>query len=341
MKAKEWGFTQTWNKTLEEGREQREPKPRKSLWASELGKAHIDLYLRLNGVAETNPPNTRALRKFEAGNIWEWILGLILKRAGILKDEQAWLSYQYPNMLEVTGRLDFLAGGVPDTNAIAELEKLELPDIFLRAGKNIVEYFNKNYPEGLEDKILEIKSTSAFMFEVYERSRSASDNHIMQTMHYLKAKNLERGAVVYVCRDDCRMLEFPVSVGGPQEKMYEKAIADITDTYNKGVEPPKESLIVFEKGKFTKNWKVGYSGYLTKLYGFKTPADFDDAQAPKTARWNRVIGRAVKGEKMTENNLSAIGELESEGFVWKDILPEAKKINGNKPEPENEEVNIG
>jgi len=327
MSKKNWSFTNIWNETLLQ-REEREVKSRSHLWASELGKAPIDLYLRLNGVKETNPPNKRSFRKFEAGNIWEWIASLILIRAGILIKEQEHLSHQYEGLLEVTGRLDFLAGGKPDyKKADEELEKLLLPEIFLKAGKNIVEYFKKNYPDGLEEKVIEIKSTSAFMFEVYKKSGRASDNHMKQCFHYMKAKNMKRGAVIYICRDDCRMLEFQILNPSWIEDEYKKDIETITKFYNENVEPPKAEYILFENGRFTKNWRVEYSGYLTMLYDFKEPADFADYCKPKTARWNRVLGRIVRNEKMTEKNLLAIEEINEWGFDLKKCVAESKKAN--------------
>ena len=321
-----WSFTETWNASLLE-REERETKPRDNLWASELGKANVDLYLRLKGVKATNPPNARALRKFEAGNIWEWITKLILVRAGILIADQVWVKYQYEGLLSVTGRTDFIAGGKPDyEKGKKELEGLMLPEVFLRAGRNIIKHFEEHYPNGLTERIIEIKSCSAFMFEVYLRNNKPSDNHRKQNFHYLKAKDMKYGSIVYVCRDDCRMLEFPVLNPSTVEDEYKADIEVITKFYKADEQPPLENLIVCESGRFTKNWKVGYSDYLTKLYGFEHPQAFEDEVAPKTARWNRVIGRTVKGDKMTDNNLDAIQEMGAEGFNFKDAVEEARKV---------------
>ena len=50
----DWGFSQVWTKSLEED-EQREYEPRDYLWASELGKPYIDVYLRMLGTKQSNP----------------------------------------------------------------------------------------------------------------------------------------------------------------------------------------------------------------------------------------------------------------------------------------------
>src|SRR3972149_7230747 len=123
-----WSFFQIWNKSLENG-EERKPQPRERLWASELGNAPVDTYLKLLGTEPSNPPNTRSKRKFEAGNMLEWVVEMVLRRAGIFKDTQAWLSHQYPGMLEVTGKVDFFAGGeVNVTEANKKIDELGLPE---------------------------------------------------------------------------------------------------------------------------------------------------------------------------------------------------------------------
>ena len=84
MADMQWSFFKIWNESLEQ-REERPPKERQNLWASELGKSQVDVYLKMKGIAPTNPFSARSLRKFEAGNIWEWIVGLVLLRAGMLR----------------------------------------------------------------------------------------------------------------------------------------------------------------------------------------------------------------------------------------------------------------
>lgn len=303
-------------------REERELKVRDNLWASELGKAPIDVVLKLRGEKPTNPPNARSLRKFEAGNIWEWIVKLILLRAGILKEEQEWLEYQYEGLLRVTGKLDFEAGGKPDYAKGKEaLEQLMLPDVFMRAGRNIIAYLEKNYPDGLESKVVEVKSVSAFIFDSLEPNKKSVKIHRMQLQHYLLAKNIERGEIVYICRDDCRMMEVPVLRGGIAEEEYKAAITNLTECYRAKELPPLEKPVVWDADmqKFSKNFNVAYSMYLTKLYGHKDQAEFDDKYGPVAERWNRVLGRVREGKPMTENNEQVLAEMAEAGFDIEDI----------------------
>lgn len=311
-----WGIDTIWNKSALE-REERKTEPRDRIWASELGKSPVDIYLKMKGVEQSNPPNARSLRKFEAGNIWEWIVSLILSRSGILQDAQRWTSYQYDGLLQVTGRLDFFAGGKPDyERATRELSELMLPDIFIRAGKNIASGLAKKYPDGLDTKIIEVKSISSFMFEQLEKENTATSNHRLQLFHYLKAEDISDGLIMYICKDDCRMLEVPITNPSAVEDEYRGEIEKISKYYYANEQPPLEQPIEFNQDtkRFSKNWRIAYSGYLTHLYGFKNQKEFDDKYTPVSERWNRVLGRIAEGKEMTDNNKAALEEMSEAGF---------------------------
>jgi hypothetical protein len=235
--------------------------------------------------------------------------------------------HQYPNMLKVSGKLDFKAGGKVDwEKARNAVDTMELPDFILKAGRQMVDYFSQEYPDGLDPMILEIKSISAFMFDLYERSGKSSRNHRLQLVHYLKSSGIEKGLVVYICKDDCRMLEVPVLCPSPVESDYYKEIKELTEYYNSGELPPKEKAIVYDEDteKFTKNWHVAYSNYLTKLYGFKSQKEFDDRYSSIPERWNRVLGRLREGKKVTDKNADVIEEIKQAG--WGKVIEDIEKI---------------
>ena len=342
MKDLSWSFYQVWNESLEK-RDERPLRKRENIWASELGGSFIDRYLKMNATPMTNPPNPRSLRKFEAGNLMEWIVGVVLKRAGILLESQGWNTFQYPGLLAVNGKTDYKAGGQPDweraKSSLSELTELGLPPIFEKLGNNIVSYFiNKFGMNQLRNVTLEIKSCSAFMFENYERSKTANENHILQNFHCLKGQNEEEGHVVYISKDDLRLLEFGVFNPSPIEDIYKKDIEIMTGYIRSKQEPPLEKEIDFkvEFGKFYANWKVGYSNYLTKLYGYKDQMEFDNKYKPMVAQYNRVFKRCVLGQNMTKLNLDVIVEAKKQ-FPDFDDLVEKVKISGVlKEEPETE-----
>lgn len=342
-RSNNWTMSETWNAALV-NKAERPAAPRSRIWASELGKPPIEVFLKMKGVEPTNPPNARSKRKFEAGNMFEWIVGLVLKRAGILKENQKWVGFQYADLVEVSGKIDFIAGGIPDYERWrADLSALGLPDFFMAASEALMTHFQERYPEGLGDLFLEIKSCSSFMMDSMERTKMASKNHRLQLFHYLKAENFPRGNVVYICRDDLRMLEIPVTNPSETEQEYRDAIQEITVYYeahkNTPVEdflikpetseerwlwnpnnleglPPLEKPIVWDKDlkKFARNWGIEYSSYLTMLYGFQTQLEFEQVALPVASRWNRVLGRIKDGAKMTPKNLEVIEEMRAAGF---------------------------
>jgi hypothetical protein len=325
-----WSFYQIWNSSLEEGRTERVLEPRQKIWASEMGGSMIDRYLKMTAIPFTNPPNPRSLRKFEAGNIWEAIVGYVLNRAGILQKRQEWLQFQYPNLLPVSGKLDFIAGGKPDYDKAISLISKEfdwLPEFISKATRNIVLKLKEQYPDGLSDIVLEIKSCSSFMFERYEKLNDASPQHKLQLFHYLKCKTYPEGHIVYISKDDARLLEICINNPSGIEDIYKKDILTLTDYINAGERPPLERPLVYDEllGSFSANWKVGYSNYLTLLYDLKTQKDFDDLYKPTAERWNRVLGRIKEGKDMTANNIEALKEIQGWGFNVEEIKTKLTK----------------
>lgn len=345
-----WSFGNVWNKSLE-NRSEREMKPRTNMWASELGGSHIDRFLKMTAVKPTNPPNARSLRKFEAGNMMEWIVGLVLKRAGVLRDNQEWLSFQYPTMLEVTGRLDFFAGGRPDwEKAESEISALELPEFFNRATRAIIEHFKATYNEGLKDIVIEVKSCSTYTFEMYERI-GASANHSMQAYHYLKSKNMDEAHIVYICRDDLRMLEFGIQNPSEVEDIYKGDIETMTNYILTNERPPLEQEIIFnpDTGRISTNWKVEYSGYLQMLYGYKEPMLYRERWAGKVSAFNRGLARLVLSQTggttptgkpivLTPGNKEALEELEATLPNYDEVVARAIELakKGQLKEPNGE-----
>lgn len=315
-----WSFYEIWNKSLGT-RAKRPPQSRDVIWASELGGSMVDRYLKMTGVKPTNPPNKRSLRKFEAGNLMEWVVKMVLIRAGIFISTQKWVKHQYPQSLQVNGKIDQLAGGVPDLDkAKDEINNLELPEFFASAAERIVKHLIEKYPNGLKNIVLEIKSCSSFMFEVYEKT-GANKNHEMQAFHYLKAERLPEAHIVYISKDDLRMLEIGIFNTPKFEEPYKKDIEQMTGYFKAKEQPPLEKEITFdrERQRFSTNWKVAYSSYLTKLYGFKNQKGFDDKYKGKIASFNRVVGRMRDNKNMTPLNLEVIKEMQE----WE---PDIKQI---------------
>ena len=144
-----FGLAEMWNGALTTA-ERRPIEARDRLWATDMARGYVDVFLSMKGEKATNPPNARALRKFEAGDVCEWVVKTVLIRAGLLRAEQKRVEYQYKGMLPMTARLDYIVCGKPDIERIrAELETMDVPEVFKRASFSIVEHINKTYPAGL------------------------------------------------------------------------------------------------------------------------------------------------------------------------------------------------
>lgn len=322
-RANSWGMAQVWNMILG-SKPERPAQERARIWASELGKEPIEVFLKMRGVEGTNPPNQRSKRKFVAGNFFERLVGYVLKVAGIYKDSQEWVSYTYPGLLEVSGKIDFFAGGIPDYDSwkekLTEGERYLIQD-FMDPIEGVINNFREKYPEGLGDLYLEVKSCSVFIMNAMEATGRSSKNHRLQLFLYLKAKNYPRGMIEYICRDDLRMYEVEVQNPSDVEIEFKAAIEEITRYYNAHKNTPVEKFLLKpdssdvikweynfanlpglpplakevtwdeDLGKFTRNWGIEYSNYLSMLYGYATPEEYREAVTPIANRWNRVMKR--------------------------------------------------
>ena len=311
-----------WNDSIE--KQDRPIQPRDHLWASELGGSMIDRWHKLKGTPYTNPPNSRSMRKFMAGDIWEWIIKTVLIQAGVPFKTQERVELSYDGLLKVTGKIHFIAGGKFNyEESIKNLEESDIPDFIKNPARAIIDNFKNKYGEEIPEKILEIKSVGSFIFESLTEQDNPRTHHMLQGAVYNLSKGLPTD-IVYVCRDDCRLLQYNIDSIVPQlEKEIKKDLEELTKYYKDGVEPPKEKLIIFENDKFKTNWKVQYSPYLSLFYSYtkdgvekkiETPDEYYEFFGPLASSWNRVVTRIKNGDKMTPLNLEKIGEMKSYGF---------------------------
>ena len=314
---KGWGIADIWSAGFA-AQDKRPIEPRERIWASELGKAPIEVYLKMKGIAPSNEPNDRAKMKMEAGTVVEGVVKSVLKRAGILRGTQIEAKYQYENYPVVSGKPDFLAGGKIDLQAAYKYMAI-LSDIspsLERAALKTIEYLSEKYPDGLPEQLFEIKSIATFGMDAMEITKKPLKLHRLQLMHYIMSLGYEYGTLTYICRDDYRMMEFCVEKTPEAIEEYHQAIAEIGKYIVKDEEPPKAPLITFdmELGKFSKNLNVEWSNYLTMLYDFKEPREYSEIYGRKATSWNGVLKRIHDGKDMTAKNLAYIEEMKEMGY---------------------------
>lgn len=321
-----WGLSQIWNEAAY--KENRPLQKRDYVYASEIGMPFYDRYLKMKAVPYTNPPNNRSLRKFLAGNIWEYTTKHILIACGVYHNEEVKIDAKpYDDCLDVHGRCDFIAGGYIDYDAsMARLNDMNFPDYLSIIGKKIIEALSG---KELKRKILELKAVSTFAMDKVERMGEAMPNHTLQGYHYQKNGNIPAD-VAYICKDDCRMAQFSI-VEAHTEPLYRADLEKMTHYFKKKKEPPKDPLIKFDDGygKFSKNLGVEYSPYLSH-YGFETPDAYREA-IKYCEKWNRVLNRYVLAETgattpsgkaitITSKNKEIKDEIIKHGYDFTSIL---------------------
>jgi hypothetical protein len=292
-----WSLAGVWNQSLDNV-PQRELEPRNYCWASELGGSYYDRYFKMQGRQPTTPPNARTKRKFEAGNLIEWVILQVLNRAGVLKSSQE--HFELEGIIDVTGRCDFEAGG-----EIQEADFSDLPETIAGISEATIAQLKEKYPDGLANVNVEIKSCAGLMFERYLIAPSPS--HALQS--FVQAKATDRPTLlVYVSRDDLRICEWKIM---PKSEKYQKLLdtdlekmAEIIKLHE--TEVPKEPLLTFDD-KFSKNWKVEYSNYLTD-YGFERPDLYADPASSVARRLNNIVKKLKEGKELTKINQATLEE---------------------------------
>jgi hypothetical protein len=310
-------------------------------YASEIGGAMYDRVLKMNAVEYTNPPNIRSLRKFLAGNIWEYVVKQVLLASGVFKREEVKCdSTPYSGLVSVHGRFDFHVGGVVDIeHALHELKSMNAPEYLYILGEKII-YGLKGAE--FEESIFELKSCSSFAMDKLERTNAPLYNNESQAYYY-KRSTQKDAQLCYICKDDNRMKQFSI---GDCERQLHQDLKTISDYLESGETPPLEPIVKWSDAdaKFEKNFNVEYSPYLSH-YGFDTPDDYRGAVSCIES-WNRVILRFAMAEygykdakgnipKITEKNKEVRREIESKGYNFNDII-EARKKAGIEEENETE-----
>jgi len=307
-----WSVQSVWNEELTLSRKDRKLEKRTRMWASELGKNHYERYLKMNAVSPDFDYDERVLRKFEAGNFFERIIGFVLMSAGLLKFDNKW--YQIPedkDHLAISVKPDFIAGGKPNWEKVkADLEAnslFELMPNLARIGRRLVKTLSEKYPDGLKDLVYEIKSVNSMVFWMKKDYLSeAYPHHRFQTFAEMKATGLPEARILYISKDDLTVAEFPLFLNDEAlNQEYEEDVIAMTSYIRDGVEPPKPENIVFDdkkklkfqylkekrviNGCYVENWQIEWSNYITQITGIT-----GKTQKEVVAKWKDRIKPELK-----------------------------------------------
>ncbi len=335
--GKSWSIKAVWNEAFDSITREN-PIPRDYLYASEVGYSFINVYFKMQGVAPTNYPTGDAKRKMEAGKVWEAIIRMVLKRAGIMQSAQEKIDFNLPGLLSVHGKLDFIGGGRVDLDQAAQAsiglkalwEELDMPEIYIQIAERTLNWVIAMADQGelfLETMPLEIKSLSKYVWDMMESTGKPMDYHVSQCFHYTHGKKLPKGRIIYVNRDDCRLEEKDVFNNDENLKKYTSWVTTMTDYWNAKERPPKESLIHFNDIDFKfrkKTMEIEWSPYLTMIYGFEKPMDYREYVKKDVDGFNYTFKRCVEGAKLTTNNLEVMLRAEKQFPRWDEYVQLAK-----------------
>ena len=270
-----------------------EPKERNYISASDVGKAMIDRWLKMKGVPVSNPFDERILRIFDAGKLFEWIVGRALAMAGVLKGKQVYVEIpETEDHLKILGYIDYIIGGLVNWDEARGRVQRWLQEFKLNENDEILEKYALSLIDGLEkeygnqpipESIAEIKSVNSLAFWSHNnRGENGTflgyEHHKYQLLTYMIAKNHDAGKILYISKDDLCLQEVEVLRKTEWEYNFWQDVKQMSDYYRKNVQPPLLPLIVYDERKrqYELNWEIGRSQYLTHLYGYKDQKDFGE-----------------------------------------------------------------
>lgn len=353
----DWDFSSLMNEAIRAMPEKPMQK-RSHIWASELGGSFVDRYLKMHAHPYSNPINDRSKRKFVSGHIFEWIVNIILTLTGVIKEKQLRGEVELKGCLRVSGKLDFIAGGIVDWEKAKEEVKHirnlfaasidDMPPIIFHSLERVLWRMEQMFSRiPLKEVILECKAVSGFVFDLIEKSQQPRNGHPLQILHYILAnKNEYDGELLYINKDAFMCNQFSVTSTKDLLKKYRDDVKTMTELYNNSGKnylkniPQKESEVMFEDGgfRFMKNNHVEYSPYLTMLYGYKDIDEFKLAWQKRITGWNRVFKRIVKGENITPANKIIIDDMKTVFPLLDKYVVKAKAAGAFlRPDEEDEE----
>lgn len=326
--------------------DRREFKARNYIYASEIGMSFHDRYLSMTGIAPSNLPNSIAIRKFKLGSMIEDFFKIVLYEIGLLHAQEKRVMSNFDFGLKVSGRLDVLYGGnfniVSIESVVSKLSFLSFIGVLSEA---IHEFALQNSKVKYDICGLEIKSVSDLVFNRIESRGKPEPHHALQAYHYAYWEDMPF-QIVYFDKNNGRIQSFWIHK--EDQELYNLYVNDImamTKYYESGKCPSPDPLIKMDNGKFSSNWHVQYSKYLTHTYGFVSKQDYSDYVLPLVTRWNRVLIRMNDGKELTPDNIKAIHEMRKMGFEieWTnetvDIPHEEVKNEPKKKESTEDKMN--
>jgi len=364
-----WRFDDVWEETFR-ALPERKLEKRSRIYASELGGSFRDRYLKMHGHPVSNPFNFRSMGKMMAGKFFEDVVGTVLTATGLLKKRQEAAVIELPGMLPVSGKIDFIAGGVTDWDEAKDKAErlrqllmwsdLDTRDFVLHMVDKILPHFKNifSFSPAMET-IIECKSVSGFVFNLIKSNNKPRRGHDLQALHYLlHQKQIHQASLLYISREDCMLQQIDIERTPEILMRYKKDVATMTEYFNAAGKnylkniPPPDAEVIFEESSwnFRKNNLCEYSNFLTYTYGYKNIDEFKDKWDDTLSKWNRVFRRHVlegkpQGKKgkpltLTADNIATIAEAKTVFPDWDNYVEQARKAGAFDKLEETEENDL-
>lgn len=281
MTEKNWSLQFPWNKSITTDHS-RKFEPRDFLYAGEIGDSFLTTFWKMKGIEPTNKLSDGTRRKMEAGHFYEAVVVWVLERTGMLKETQGKVRLFDDRFLPVYGRFDILAGFDGDWNEAKKnvedyfkrLDELNFNfpfyDIVRRRSFDTIEHMSQMYPEGLADKIIEVKSINSMAFWRNDTPISQPyRKHIIQLSFYqlFNSLGIKNGSFLYIDRDTMSVSEIPNIVTKETEDYIYEWLTKMTEYYKSNTEPPRPEFVLWnkEENKWEFNWEINRSEYKDKI----------------------------------------------------------------------------
>ena len=362
----DWDFPGIWEESFR-ALPDRPMQKRSRIYASELGGSYRDRYLKMHAHPFSNDYNFRSLGKMMAGKFFEDVVGIVLTATGMLKKRQEAALIELPGMLPVSGKIDFIAGGVTDWDEAKDkaerlrqllmFSDLDTRDFVMHMVDRILPHFKNlfSYSPAIQS-IIECKSLSGFVFNLVKKNSKPRRGHDLQLLTYLLSqKHISKATILYISREDCMMQQLGVERSPELLKKFKEDVATMTEYYNASGKnylknlPPPDAEVIFEEAtwNFRKNNLVEYSSYLTYTYQYKNIDEFKAKWDDVISKWNRVFrrhvlegaptGKSGKPLKLTPDNITVITEAKKHFPQWDKFVAQAKAAGAFEKPEENEE----
>ena len=247
------------------------PEPRERLWASDLGKMHIDTYLKLKGVPETNPTTGDGMFNMYMGKQIELGIIQMLKDCGVAHESQTRLEIKLDGCLPLTGKPDIVLE-VKDWEEAIKNVKVENDDSNPERAESkkqkliaLMRDWQKRYPEGLPKTAFEIKSVSDWGYNNAKIIgwREAYHHYFLQTYTYLYGLDLPEVHLLFVSKGSKMMTEEIVILKNENDEAeWKKEIKELSDAFYSNTEPTPPPLMLKNGwGKDALNWNINWSNY--------------------------------------------------------------------------------